>query len=119
MIYINSSTGYVLRITGRDRRNGEVKSISVGFDSLNAQQGKKYNLMTIVKGNAGGQYSFYPANGAYKIFQTNTTTNGELWIKKLDTINQIISGTFWFDAINTNGQKVEVREGRFDVRYTR
>ncbi|MBW7840687.1 MAG: hypothetical protein H3C36_13855, partial [Chitinophagaceae bacterium] len=46
------------------------------------------------------------------------TYSGELWIKKLDPVNQIVSGTFWFDAVTANGQKVEVREGRFDVRYT-
>lgn len=29
----------------------------------------------------------------------------------------IISGTFWYDAINSTGQKVEVRNGRFDMHF--
>lgn len=29
----------------------------------------------------------------------------------------IIAGTFWFDAINDKGEKVQIREGRFDWQY--
>lgn len=118
LIYSNSSKRYVLGITGRDRSTEEIKSVSIGFDSLIAEQGGKYKLTTIIKGNAGGQYALYPAVGLYQIFQTNVNANGEFNIKKLDTLNQIISGTFWFEAVNANGQNVEIREGRFDVRYT-
>ena len=119
LIYAPSPTGYILGITGRDRSTDEITSISIGFDSLAAEEGKKYQLTTISKGNAGGQYGLYPPIGSYQIFQTNNTATGELWIKRFDLSNQIVSGTFWFDAINSNGQKVEVREGRFDVRYTK
>ena len=41
--------------------------------------------------------------------------SGELNITKLDTVNMILSGTFWFDAINMLNEKVEVRDGRFDL----
>jgi len=34
-----------------------------------------------------------------------------------DFDNAVLSGTFWFDAINSEGEIVEVREGRFDVKY--
>ncbi|MEJ7676398.1 MAG: hypothetical protein WKG06_00655 [Segetibacter sp.] len=30
---------------------------------------------------------------------------GELKITKLDETNRIVSGTFWFDAVNKNGEK--------------
>lgn len=36
-----------------------------------------------------------------------------------DTINQIVSGIFWFDAVNEAGEIVQVREGRFDVNFKR
>ena len=52
-------------------------------------------------------------------YDTNETIKGELNLKKFDEINQIASGIFWFDAVNSSGQKFEVREGRFDVRYTK
>ena len=29
----------------------------------------------------------------------------------------IQSGTFWFDAVNEKGKKVEIREGRFDMHF--
>lgn len=43
---------------------------------------------------------------------------GEFHLKKLDTINNIMSGTFWFDAIDTTTEKiVQIRDGRFDLKY--
>ena len=38
---------------------------------------------------------------------------GEIIITKLTS--KIISGTFSFDAISSGGEKVEIREGRFDL----
>ena len=49
-------------------------------------------------------------------FYTTNLLNGELKITKLNTQQRIISGTFWFDAI-LSGEKIEIREGRFDMRY--
>jgi len=43
--------------------------------------------------------------------------NGELHIARFDRILGIVSGTFWFDAVNMEGEKVEIREGRFDMKY--
>ena len=44
---------------------------------------------------------------------------GELTIKHFDLEKQIMSGTFWFDAVDTFGNVVEVRDGRFDVVFVR
>ncbi len=62
---------------------------------------------------SGGNYDLNPNNR----FFTNTVKTGELKITKLDPANSIISGTFWFDAINASGEVVEIRQGRFDWRY--
>ncbi len=48
---------------------------------------------------------------------TNLIYTGELTIKRNDLSNSIISGTFWFNAINEEGEIVEIREGRFDCNY--
>ena len=48
-------------------------------------------------------------------YETNENYTGELHISKLDKTNNIISGTFWFDAVNEQDKKVEIREGRFDM----
>ena len=50
---------------------------------------------------------------------TNQEYTGELIITKLDFNNQIVSGTFWFDLENPfTGERVEIREGRFDTLFT-
>lgn len=48
-------------------------------------------------------------------FYWNKDLPGELFISNLDTINRIVSGTFWFDLISGKGTKVEIRDGRFDL----
>lgn len=52
-----------------------------------------------------------------EFYETNDTITGELIITNHDFDNAILSGTFWFDAVNSEGEIVEVREGRFDVKY--
>lgn len=48
-------------------------------------------------------------------FRWNYNLPGELIITRLDTINKVISGTFWFDLLNSNDEKIEIRDGRFDL----
>lgn len=50
-------------------------------------------------------------------FKTFNEYSGELEITKLDTLNKIISGTYWFDAKSEEGEVVEIRDGRFDINY--
>jgi len=47
----------------------------------------------------------------------SVATPGELNISYLDTSKRIISGTFYFDAINEAGKVMEIRDGRFDLKY--
>ncbi len=38
----------------------------------------------------------------------------------IDVVKEAVwveEGTFWFDAVNAAGEKVEVREGRFDMKF--
>ena len=52
-------------------------------------------------------------------FQTFSNSPGEFRIEYFDSFKQIISGTFWFDAVDTaTGKVVQVRDGRFDVQFT-
>jgi len=50
-------------------------------------------------------------------YGTNETYYGELTITHHDFDNMILSGTFWFDAVNSEGEVVHVTEGRFDCEY--
>ena len=42
----------------------------------------------------------------------------KITITKLDEVNHIVSGTFWFDVQDTNGVIHQIRDGRFDMQYT-
>jgi hypothetical protein len=94
---------------------------SLGIFSLNKQliEGLiiplKLNLNDSSKTYAYGTYVDF-SNGTGDYITTNMII-GELKITHHDFNNAILSGTFWFDAVNSNGEKVEVREGRFDRHY--
>ena len=50
-------------------------------------------------------------------YTTNSIMKGDLKITYHNYNNAILSGTFWFDAVNSNGDIIQVREGRFDIHY--
>jgi len=112
--------GYTFALGATNKKDPtNITTVGFGFDSVRMNTGL-YLLKARRNGQGGGQVGFYNNNNPNgDLYSTNELITGELNIKKLDTINQIASGTFWFNAANTSGQKVEVREGRFDVRYTR
>lgn len=70
---------------------------------------------------AGKYYAGYSEilNVEFNDFYTDETNRGQLVIKRFDEVNQIISGTFWFDAKNKVGKIVQIREGRFDMSFVR
>jgi hypothetical protein len=97
------------------RRNDNFNLISLSI-STNARElieNQTYLLNTNEPGNAYGQY-FFSAQSSF----TNDINTGNLTITKLDLNNQIVSGTFFFDVVDQNGILLEVRDGRFDVRFT-
>jgi hypothetical protein len=49
---------------------------------------------------------------------TNSTHTGSVTITKLDTVNNIVSGTFEFDAASTDdsAEPINVTDGRFDLK---
>ena len=56
-------------------------------------------------------------NGGVLVFKKLISDSGSLFIKKHDQINRILSGTFSFTGANSTGEKVNITEGRFDIRY--
>jgi hypothetical protein len=114
------NNGYYFVLIGRNKTESNLlRSVGVYTDSLQIHEGNKLNLKVRIKGNPSGSY--FKALSASQYVQYETDGNpytGELWIKKYDSINQIVSGTFWFNAINTNGDTVKVTDGRFDVHFT-
>lgn len=111
--------GYTFALGATDKKDPrKITTVGFGMDSIKMGIGI-YILKVRNNGNGGGQFGYYDDNNPNgNLFSTSEFVTGELQIRKFDTINQIASGTFWFDAINAAGQKVQIRDGRFDMRYT-
>lgn len=88
-------------------------ALSLSTIAREIEEGATYQLLEEREGNASGAYSF---NG--DLFFTNSMQSGEMTITKLDLNSQIVSGTFFYDVIDGNGDLREIREGRFDMRFT-
>lgn len=89
--------------------NGTV-SVAVYSSNVILAEDEKYRLAL---DKHTGFYRITSQNS--QSYETDNNNHGELHITKLDKQNNIISGTFWFDAVNLQGEKVEIREGRFDM----
>jgi hypothetical protein len=103
-----------------DLRNGNAKTIAVQNRRITFEVGNTYLLNKtdiILDDFTGGGGMYYISSILENNYYTNTIKTGELKITRLDLQNSIISGTFWFDAVNNSGEVVEIRQGRFDMQY--
>ena len=102
-------------VVGFDNKdsNFNLYGITVGTQKKQIQQSVNYDLFEHIDGNASGIYTFNTLNN-----YTSNTHTGKLTITKLDTVNHIVSGTFWFDILDTYGVVHQIRDGRFDMQYT-
>jgi len=105
-------------LSARRSENDKTLGVNIAADGIELHTGMTIPLVAPGKGAASGTYTDY-ATPEFKDYRTNNQITGELKITRFDFANQIVSGTFWFDAVDENGQKVEVREGRFDMRFTK
>ena len=114
--YINGEFFFTLAF--RDLQGSNNEFVSVQTSRINLEIGQTY----ILNKNQEEDGDYTGGGGTYgpdinNHFVTTTTKTGELTITYLDLSNSIISGTFWFDAINEEGELVEIRDGRFDYVY--
>jgi hypothetical protein len=118
--YIYTDGGYGLTVACANKYSRDtITDVVFGTDSLAIVQGESLQFKTFVAGNAFASYFLVYDNGLENQYSANNTISGQLIITKLDTIKQIVSGTFYFDAINESGSTVKVTNGRFDMLYTR
>jgi hypothetical protein len=109
---------FFFRLVFKDLRGTTNKTVTVGTGYLDLQANQTYLLNKNFDDDGdytggGGTYSTSTLN----TYQTNINILGELTITRVDTSNSIISGTFWFDAVNEQGEIIEIRDGRFDYEY--
>lgn len=113
----NYTNGLNFSLSINQKINDNIKSVSVANLNQQLQEGYIYilkkNLTTTVLPNG---YAYF-IDFINPDFNTNDNITGELKITYHNFNQAILSGTFWFDAINSNGEIVKVREGRFDMHY--
>jgi hypothetical protein len=114
--YVNVGTGpgggWYLNIPAVDWNTVSIPAVSITTDSLLVTEGGTYTFKK-VKGYA---MAFYATGSDY--FDKLDNDNGSLHIIKFDVVNRILSGTFYFIGTNrATGEKVNITEGRFDIRY--
>ncbi|SFE25798.1 DUF6252 family protein [Flavobacterium xueshanense] len=94
------------------------QTILIGIISNNQSLvvGQTYILKEYGANSQFGEYNIYQNIGDLR-YKTTSTITGELKITNHNFNKAIPSGTFWFDAINSEGGKIQVRDGRFDREY--
>ncbi len=103
--------GWYLNIPATNWNPNPTEGVNIETDSLLIEEGMAYQFRT-TKGNA---QAFYHKGD---LFNALGNTSGELRITKFDQTNRIISGTFFFTGTSSSsGEKVEITDGRFDIRY--
>jgi len=56
-------------------------------------------------------------NATFNSWRVPNPDCGRLNVLRLDTLSRIIAGTFYFDAVNKEGDTIKVTDGRFDLKY--
>jgi len=118
--YLNTNydRGYFFQLSASHKNNTtDVLSVGIFTDSLIISTGN-FLLENNQKGSAYGLYTRYTGTVHVKYY-TSKDLPGELTITKFDEINQIVSGTFWFNLITSSGDTLKITNGRFDMQFTR
>ena len=99
--------------TSHYTNSNNIKTIGIVTDSLKIHEGETLLLSKVsTPGFASAGYLFNTSD-----YDTNDNATGQLTITHLDTVRQIISGTFNFKAVGRAGDTVRITNGRFDVHY--
>ncbi len=117
--HYNNYEGYSLSIHAHNdyTRKGIFISLYQGIEEL--QENMTYDFQENSPNNINGIFTWVndPNTQNSRGEYYTQPNSGKLNIIKLDTINKIISGTFWFDAVDYYGNNSEIRNGRFDLIY--
>ncbi|RRJ91604.1 hypothetical protein EG240_05235 [Paenimyroides tangerinum] len=114
--WVDGGYGFIIRGL---KKTDFVWSISLGNRGNASMSKGTHPLNEVNPGYWGGGYIKGGPDSYLKVSLTNSTYIGEMTITKFDLANEIVSGTFWFDVQNPwTGEKIEVREGRFDTHFS-
>ena len=101
------------------KKDGVDKTINMASLNQSIVVGETYLLEDYGDGENTkfGEYFISYPDFSGDTFRTTETITGELTITHHDYDNAFLSGTFWFNAINSEGKIVKITEGRFDAEY--
>jgi hypothetical protein len=117
-IYTNGGYYFTVQFSNIDNRD-LIKTILIRTQSIAIHQDQTIIFKSSAIGNADALYAIITSNGDDNKYVTTATVSGQFVITKLDTLKQIVSGTFNFNAVNNSNDTVKVTNGRFDMPYTR
>lgn len=116
-----------------DSDNNNVKFMTISFTNSNESTGLGFQFVRVKVMNVdantdlrGNIYSLkdeinnesfgnYVRNNFENKYKTNNIVNGELKVLFHDIKKRKVGGTFWFDAVNNEGNIVKIRNGQFDL----
>lgn len=102
--------GWYLGIPATNWRPNPPEAIRIATDSLFLKEGITYQFKDL----KGSPQAFYDKGESFIVLDND----GHIHITKHDLQDRILSGTFFFTATNkSTREKVEITEGRFDIRY--
>jgi Family of unknown function (DUF6252) len=116
--YQNISGGFQFGLRFSNNQQPVLRSVNIYTNKLQFVEGQTYNLNLNQPINSAYAYFILDA-GLIEGYSTDIQNVGQIKITKLDEVNAIISGTFWFNAIKAStGEVKHITEGRFDMQYT-
>ncbi|WP_264566038.1 DUF6252 family protein [Flavobacterium sp. N3904] len=92
-----------------------IRIVALNINYLTMAAGRVFDLATEKNSESYAEYTLTSDNFNEDRYKTNSIQKGELKILFYDKDRRIITGTFWFDAINSDGKIVKVTAGRFDT----
>ncbi|MEP6465519.1 MAG: DUF6252 family protein [Parafilimonas sp.] len=113
-------SGYSFNVNATDYQDGNhFKGVAIGLDSIQLEQ---TTYLLNISNSPYARYGYVgiaTSSSPLLRYFTDSTVTGQLTITHFDQQQQIVSGTFYFDAIEqTTGDTVHVTNGRFDMHYT-
>ena len=105
---------YNFLLSGSDGTSTPTKMVNVYIDNILLDTEKNWVLNN--DSTRLGEYFVLGGSIYLNSYKTNSSSTGRLNITNWNPSKGIVSGNFSFDAVNSMGEKVEIREGRFDVK---
>jgi hypothetical protein len=110
---------YYFNVNASNQKYGILKGIGIGTEKKTISEGQTLNLFERINGNAYGTYYVGNSNtGLDDLMYTSTYNTGQLIITKLDFTHNIVSGTFWFNVIDSQNVVHHITDGRFDMQFS-